>query len=358
MITNKIVLVLGAGASMPYQLPSGSGLRALILAYLHNSSSGGVWKALRLLNENEGEINQFKEDFQHFEQGTIDAFLEKRPQYLAVGKKIIAATLLPCEKDDFLFREQDYRNLPKFFTTNIKRNTFVPLGGNWYPFLFQKIEDFENLPDGILSIVTFNYDRTLEYYLFRSLLNLYEYRDNDEILSRCVKMMEKIPILHVYGQLGMLKHQVENGQSYVPFGSSQGNNDWAERVENAAKEIHLIGNERESSPQFKKAHQLLLDANYIYFLGFGFDRRNLARLLPKETNLCGTPHFDLMQACADKCHGTAKGLTWPQRKIINEQGLSNILVRKGNIYDSNAYLRFQDLDIFDWLSSRLDPDNW
>ena len=59
---------------------------------------------------------------------------------------------------------------------------------------------FEEFGNNKLSIVTFNYDRSLEHYLLNSLMTLHG-KTRDE----CAQALKKIPIVHVYGQLG--EHQ-------------------------------------------------------------------------------------------------------------------------------------------------------
>src|SRR6267378_303056 len=78
MIEKRTVLILGAGASMPYGFPSGSGLRRHIIEYLDELLSADTT--------------------------SIDVFLERRTEFVEIGKAAIAATLIPLESTRNLFQ--------------------------------------------------------------------------------------------------------------------------------------------------------------------------------------------------------------------------------------------------------------
>ena len=67
-----------------------------------------------------------------------------------------------------------------------------------YEYLSVKLNSsFEEFGENKLSIITFNYDCSLEHYLLNSLINSHE-KTRDE----CAKALTQIPIVHVYCQLG------------------------------------------------------------------------------------------------------------------------------------------------------------
>jgi len=122
---------------------------------------------------------EFREAFWKSGTVSVDAFLEGRPEFLDVGKFAIAYCLIPFESE---------------------ANLFTPPGdhGDWYGYLSERLNrSFDEFEHNKLSIVTFNYDHSLEHYLFTSLLNWHGRSVDD-----CIGKFAKLPIIHVYGQLG------------------------------------------------------------------------------------------------------------------------------------------------------------
>ncbi len=84
---------------------------------------------------------------------SIDAFLEFRNDYAEIGRRAIADALIRYERDDLLWPDDRHGTID-----------------NWYAYLFNKLvkgirfEAFNSLP---ISFVTFNYDRSLSYFLLR-----------------------------------------------------------------------------------------------------------------------------------------------------------------------------------------------
>ncbi len=160
MITTPTVLVLGAGASYPYGFPTGVDLKRLICEQF-STTRAVASQLLGCLNP-EGtkfapdEFSKFREAFLKSGQPSVDAFLERRPEFLDVGKLAIAFCLMPFEKEENLYYPDPSR------------------GGDWYEYLSVKLNSsFEEFGQNKLSIITFNYDRSLEQYLLNSLINLH-----------------------------------------------------------------------------------------------------------------------------------------------------------------------------------------
>ena len=119
-----------------------------------------------------------------------------------------------------------------------------------------------------LRVITFNYDRSLEHFLFTSLKESYDKKDED-----CAEVLSKIPIIHVYGSLGRLHWQPGSG-SIVPYGFENR----IEHIKKASENIMLLDRDGTWTGGFDRAHEVLHDAKRIYFLGFGFNPTNLERL--------------------------------------------------------------------------------
>jgi hypothetical protein len=145
MIKKKTVLVLGAGASMPYGLPSGYELMKEILDGIPSEDSA-LFRRLRDLGNDPSDIKLFHENLLHSDQPSVDAFLEHWPKFVEMGKQAIAICLIPKEsKSQFPFRS-------------------IQKGDSWYQYLIGKLS--VSCPDEFtknkLAIVTFNYDRSIE----------------------------------------------------------------------------------------------------------------------------------------------------------------------------------------------------
>ena len=166
-----------------------------------------------------------------------------------IGKTFIAKILISCEIDNNL-------------RINIKEN--------WYMHLFDHMKvSFEELGQNNISFITFNYDRSLEYYLFEAIKNQF-----DKEPEECTEMMKNFPIVHLYGQLDPLPWQESSGKEYSPTENI------IDRLRAAPQNIKLISDERdvEKSEYFQKAYKLIQEAERIFFLGFSFDETNLNRL--------------------------------------------------------------------------------
>jgi len=248
VITTPTVLVLGAGASYPYGFPTAKELKNRICEAFSNPDTA----ASRLLGEASGYspdgFFRFKEAFLKSGQPSIDAFLEWCPDFLGIGKLAIAYCLIPFEDESKLF------------------NPPLRGGGDWYEYLSVKLNaSFEDFGNNKLAIITFNYDRSLEHYLHTSLQNLHGRNRND-----CSATLAKIPIIHVYGQLGRSAYSDSGAFPYGPrpFG------EYAD-ASLAAAGITLL---HEEASDLNEAHKLLTAAERICFLGFSYNALNLARL--------------------------------------------------------------------------------
>jgi len=285
MITKPTVLILGAGASATYGFDTGQGLVSRIISNLKplskNASRGqNDWVPFLVNNFgiDQEEIYSFQEQI-YYSRISVDAFLEYRPQFIKLGKIAISLSLICLEHKEKLF--------------NAKRS--------WMDYLRQKLDaPFDQFGENKLSIITFNYDRSLEQYLFTVIKNTYGKSDDD-----CAELLSKIPIIHVHGLLGSLPWQSEKCRAYE-------NRIEPELVKLASEQIIVMSEGQETSPQFQKAVQLMEDADdgKVFFLGFGYNDASLQRLKLRE--LCEAKKFS---PCST---GSAYGLAHMDKtRIIN-----------------------------------------
>lgn len=138
----------------------------------------------------------------------------------------------------------------------------------WYEYLWNQLgtrkEDF--LASN-LSIITFNYDRSLEYSLYYSLQASFDLNASD-----AAAYLNNIPITHVYGQLGKPDFLNEDGRPYTPDVTRPS-------LKKAVSGIEIVF-ESEKMP-IDRAEDIdlaLSNAEVVCFLGFGYNKTNVDRL--------------------------------------------------------------------------------
>jgi hypothetical protein len=156
----------------------------------------------------------------------------------------------------------------------------------------KSLEDLSRIP---LSIVTFNYDRSLEYFLMTALRNSLGANEDET-----AQALAEIPIVHVYGQLGRPHFWDPDGREYNPNRTSA-------IIQKCADHVTILREQDRTTPEFEKAQTLILQAALVCFLGFGYHPVNLERLnlpltLSKQSVL-----------------GTAFGLARDERRRVRGQ---------------------------------------
>lgn len=293
MIDNKrTVFILGAGASCPYGYPSGARLCERIRlpqGFMNDYTGYGIPSQLERTARDAKlqEIEKFKDAFNKSRIKSIDSFMAINPKLAPIGKYIIAFEILRAEGKSLFGEEAKLeQEMLEFEKSQGASNPAGwlshPLfkGEDWYFYLYNRLieglvgknalPDFSN---GNLAFITFNYDRSLEHFLYESLSNLFTEVPEPDV-SKCLK---KLKILHVYGQIAPLKWQdPKQGIDYRPQISET-------LLQKTAANIKTIY-EQEESPELNEAKQLLAQAKQIFFLGFGYAEENLEILkLPDRT---------------------------------------------------------------------------
>jgi hypothetical protein len=246
MLKRATVLVLGAGASQPFGFPTGVQLSKLMAEHLHPGTDA-FNRLMSVGYEQDGVIN-FRDEFFYSGKISVDSFLEHRADLLSIGKAATAAILIPFERPERVF---SYEN-------------------SWLRYLYNNLNaSFEQFADNPLSIVTFNYDRTVEFFLFEALCNSYR---KDEGETR--QIMSHIPIIHLHGNLGDLPWQGKNNSRPFSFEHKP------EELLIAADCIKIIHEDIADGrdKDFERAKQLMSAASQIIFMGFGFNKTNTDRL--------------------------------------------------------------------------------
>jgi hypothetical protein len=274
-LRRRTTLVLGAGASCSYGFPVGSGLRQGLLRLGQDPD-----RTAEILGVGKQTLRHFVKSFLVSQAYSIDAFLGRRWQeFETVGKAAIAHALLGAERGCDLFNENH--------------------ADHWYQYLANELvadSTWETFDPSWLSIVTFNYDRSLEVFLCRALQEVFG-KSEAEVVAR----LRQIPIVHVYGSLGS---PWPGDEGFLPLST----NDIEAAVAPAAARIRVIPEGRNEAPTILQARQLLREARSICFLGFGFDQVNVARLGAPDV-FCEGPEAPSEAPRAKTVAATARGLT-------------------------------------------------
>ena len=146
-----------------------------------------------------------------------------------------------------------------------------------------------------VSFVTFNYDVSLEYELYRSLKAISQFSEGNVI----DKFFEGDRFIHVYGKiredftqdipdttLDLFAHRIMEGTHSPPnLLDSREFNTLLDGSYEASKTIRTIApHEKVASGEITKAKKAIKDAKVVYILGYGFDENN-SRLLNLHDSL-------------------------------------------------------------------------
>ncbi len=245
MFTEKTIIILGAGSSCHLGYPIGEEL----IRQIKNPESSGL--------HTPPALSTLLDEMQPL---SIDTFLSYHPDFEENGKELIARAILNKEEKNFLDSKNWYRFLIDALISQCKKSEEILI-------------NIENL-----MIATFNYDISLEYYLYSRLKKI-SFFDN-----KIDDFFKNIRIIHAYGQLGCFSwhkefcnktYENENIERRLP--DTYGNR--GKSFEKLAKGIDIIGI-RKWNPQTPPKHIELIrdflgEAKKVYILGFGFYEENM-----------------------------------------------------------------------------------
>lgn len=265
MIKQRTVFVLGAGASENYGFPDGARLTQSVYPLSQESGLDDAdVECFRELDFSPLAIMKFALALLRSAQYSVDAFLERRPEYIPIGKALIAYFLIRRERTARLFGGED----------------------NWYQYILERMNDsFDDFGENQIAFITFNYDRSLEQFFYTALLNCHG-KSPEETATK----VNSIPIIHVHGQLGFLEWQNQPEDLVTPT-REYDPKITPHTVKIAAKGIQIVHESHPSTREFQLARTALEKAERIFFLGFGYNRVNMQRLNIGQGNtqyMCGS----------------------------------------------------------------------
>ncbi|NQT56478.1 MAG: hypothetical protein HQ551_09645 [Desulfobacteraceae bacterium] len=279
MIREETVFILGAGASAAYKYPTGKELRRIICKEFPRNYKKLLGNAFEessaMLRERmANEPRELAEAFFNSSTPSIDLFLARNPKLSEIGKRAIALSILQAEHESLFHEDIDSKE-------------------DWYSYLYQKMSSELTTPDSFrqfsenkVTFITFNYDRSLEHFLYTSFVNSFQNITPNEVNS---SKFLPFKFFHVYGTIADLPWQSKNG---IEYGLDP---DYyiIEKMKENIKTIY-----ERSSDDLTEMHEAISKAERIFFLGFGYANENLEILdIPK------------LLTAGQKIHGTALRLT-------------------------------------------------
>jgi len=172
-----------------------------------------------------------------------------RNELIDAGKTLMALFLLRSEKRD-LFDNPNPEINSKIWYRHV-RNLIINSGKN--PKEIKK--QIQNL-----TIISFNYDRSLDYYLRTKLSDYYS-----EIKER---------IIYPYGKLAEDNWEIQGYGSFDKNGFNPYSKEILEKIQKLGKNLKVIGDLGEKNEEIKKLLHNLNQSGKIYLLGFAFHQQN------------------------------------------------------------------------------------
>jgi hypothetical protein len=331
LLNRSYVFIIGAGGSEPYGFPLGDELynnirdnyAAKISHYTQEyeirfSHAGAVLR--------EAEI--FTDELKRTSGISIDKYLNINSKFKRTGIHAIFTEILTSEVES-------KNHMPNYGSNPV---------GDWYTYLYKKLteglnsaKDLLNINQNKISFITFNYDRSLEHFLFENLFGLVMNAgiSRKELLTP----FSQIPIIHVYGKLAYLPWEkgILNENDYwieehsaIRYGNEMDNLVDVGFQLQKQNMIEIMYEERKEKPELIEARRLISNAEIIIFLGFGYDQQNLSILqIPK-----------LLERKA--VFGTALGAT--KNEIVQIKSLLNFnsLSRRSQIYNCDCLMLLRE----------------
>lgn len=300
-IKNKsLVLVLGAGASKEVNLPVGEELKHRIAKRLdfkfetfgHLKSGDqdliqAFRLALRKVDGSQGDINPLVQVSRLIHGAmpmaiSIDNFIDSHrndDRVAFCGKLAIAQCILEAETNSKLYVSQNniYNKL-----------NFNTIEKTWFNAFFQLLTENcqkENLPARLqdIAVISFNYDRCLEHYLYLAFQNYYGISADES-----AHLLASLEIHHPYGKVGALPWMSQSNGN-IAYGATPNHQQLIE----ISKLLRTFTEGTDPSvSDIDSIRATVAGAERLLFLGFAFHRLNLDLLfsgaVPNSTRVFAT----------------------------------------------------------------------
>jgi hypothetical protein len=299
--SQKTLLIVGAGASVEIGFPTGPLLKDEIRASTNVKFNGieleGDREFCRILEDyvrpQGGNLDPILKACAHIHRnvllsGSIDQFLSSHQAdeaVMACAKLAIAYRIALSERASHL---NDNTSRPN-------NCDFVYLKDSWLPRLWARLQNGQPIQNWQeffrnFRVISFNYDRCLEQFLALAISGFCRVQ-----LSEARRLVETLPIIHVYGSLGSLDH----GASYCAFAPDKN------AIQAAATRI-LTFSETVKDNIKQQISEHLSWSDRIVVLGFSYANVNMD-LFPRLKN------------SSHSVVGTSLGMSEHNRQVAKQQ---------------------------------------
>lgn len=252
MIKGRTAFVFGAGLSNEYGFPDGKELKGHILHLTSLDKQSEEMAQLSRLGHTFDKVKEFRKQFQLGRFTTIDEFIEQRAssEMKQLAKAIVAIILVKLER-------------PQAIDDRAHSNCFYNL---LFRQMFKDAKDIDSFLNNPIAFVTYNYDRSLEYFLSTTIQHRFGL--NLEDLN---KAMKKIKIVHVHGKLGDMSWQSSSYRDYAP----ETDDHKIMLARNGILNVDEVGTEHNN---YDEANRIVYLSENVVFVGSGYHPVNLTKL--------------------------------------------------------------------------------
>jgi hypothetical protein len=324
MISDNVVFVLGAGASIPFGFPSGESLVDQILETKKEDTAQYGRKCEDIMQEMNFHNNlmiELQKVLRRSQINSIDSFLAlpQNARFVELGKLLIAGLIVPHEKIDTLFAKTTGAN------------------GNWYNLVWNNLSDYQSMKEFLealrITVITFNYDRSFEHYFHTVLKTRFD--TNSQEIAEFLKN-----IIHVHGLLGNYPCiSKDDGRPYGEkyFSTIKGATKDFSDIKKAMKRIKIV-HEVGRYPEKTTINARIEQADRLVFLGFGYQADNIAKLFQGVSN----PPKKIM--------GTSFGLKSAEVSAARKRIARSLNISEGDV-DIDCQ---QELGCYDYLREKFE----
>jgi hypothetical protein len=289
IVKDTICIVLGAGASKEFGLPTGKELAEQIIkllnckidpftAYFTDSEfnlavehavrlglvSGKqrVFDAARLIRDSL-PIAPSIDNFLHTHRHNADL--------VWLGKLSIVFTLLRAEASSLLVidRSNSYNKL------DLRKSSSTWIGQLFTQLLVAgNFDSFVNRLSKI-SFVSFNYDRCVHQFIAFASKQYFALSD-----TQVNHLLSCLNVHYVYGSIGEYAFRGGNESNYGSYPTAQNSIELISKIQTFT--------EGRDAKDREELHRQIDGAREIYFLGFGFNKLNMERIVPSEGYACNS----------------------------------------------------------------------
>jgi hypothetical protein len=304
MLSLNTLFVIGAGASAELHFPCGAEFTRLIAQKL-NSENGYSLNDLRLHSALLMHVGRQTPDLPH---------IYSLSDYVQAGIRISRSMPLADSIDSYMdthrsdeciqmcgklaivqcIAEAEASSIKKF---NLSSDKFDlnSLANKWYGSFFKLLKRGASREERYsitrnVSVINFNYDRSLEHILVQAISLFYDTPETDAI-----EIVKTLPIVHPYGTVAPW----HENEAHEPFGAIRSN---PEEMLQLSERIQTY---TDTSAHADQLRELVSKAEIIVFLGFGFIQENVDLLGPHPNT-----------RYTRQIYGTAYSVSEPNKVVI------------------------------------------